>query len=46
MDDTAALVDYKIPAKELKKLAECYIYSNLDCKSRKSFWGILILTHF
>ena len=25
-------VEYKIPAKELRKIAETSIYSNLDCK--------------
>ena len=35
MEDTAALVDYKIPAKELKKRAESQIYSNLDCKQNQ-----------
>lgn len=31
-DNTASLVDYKLPAKELRKLAETHVYSNLDCK--------------
>lgn len=29
---TDSYVEYKIPAKELRKIAETSIYSNLDCK--------------
>ena len=32
-------VEYKIPAKELRKLAETSIYSNLDCEN-------IFLIHF
>lgn len=30
-DSTAALVEYKLPAAELRKLAESHVYLNLDC---------------
>lgn len=29
----AQFVEYKIPAKERRKLAETHVYSNLDCKT-------------
>lgn len=32
MKENVSFVEYKIPAKELRKIAESSIYSNLDCK--------------
>ena len=40
-----AYVEYKIPAKELRKIAEASIYSNLDCKS-KCLFNTFIMNSF
>jgi hypothetical protein len=33
-----SFTEYKIPAKERRKLAETNIYSNLDCKNELIYW--------